>query len=235
MKIEIYNYNGKPDIEAAVIRLVAAHNAKEPKEEPKNRGQDINAQDQRNAPQQQPRQDITWPDAKTKEAALWPRVGDRWTQENYAPHCLSVTKVSNDEIEIQYSDTGQKVSWGRNSFTHMLETKPISRLVSRGPEPKALRDGDCFWDHFNNGPHLLYTEFPPSSWRCSLADHFKLNPDNPIIFNILDLAAAVQRGEKVVTLTMGELEIGEYYTDSEITTESRSLHVKLRAAIGGGQ
>jgi hypothetical protein len=149
-------------------------------------------------------------------------------------------KEPNDGKVVDLDDATLEAVLNKEPEKVVMADKATQPKEESNPEPKPLRDGDCFWDHFNNGPHLLYTEFPPSSWRCSLADHFKLNPDNPIIFNILDLAAAVQRGEKVVTLTHDEICILEQVIKCEMSCrcyEPRLLAIdsKLRAAMGGGQ
>jgi hypothetical protein len=105
--------------------------------------------------------------------------------------------------------------------------------TSRGPEPKALRDGDCFWDKFNKSPNILYTD-ENSSWRCTVIG--TIQRDGPILFNILDLAAAVQRGEKVVALTKEECNVFLYsgiaYRDED---HWGKMYRKIHTAIRGGQ
>jgi hypothetical protein len=94
----------------------------------------------------------------------------------------------------------------------------------RGPEPKALRDGDAFI-----GEHgIAYVQVAD---KIRMASTNKVSSDIHIA-NILDLAAAVQRGEKVVTLTDNEIGALMYrYTYNP--EHYRTASDKLRAARGG--
>jgi hypothetical protein len=166
----------------------------------------------------------SWPDAKTREAAENPRVGDVYATKFRNPD-LEVIEVVETVIKYRYLH-GAKISFvhSRDGWVGYLGAGAIkSFLVSRGPEPKPLRDGDIFW--LDNG---FYCHFHDTTGPCIIAQkqHGQITSDRRFLFNILSLAAAVQRGEKVVTLTRQEIrDLLDGYT----------ANAKLRAAIGGGQ
>jgi hypothetical protein len=92
------------------------------------------------------------------------------------------------------------------------------------PEPKALRDGDAFI-----GEHgIAYVQVAD---KIRMASTNKVSSDIHIA-NILDLAAAVQRGEKVVTLDGDDEKAILIAMRSMFGNEAKTL-IKLRAAMGG--
>jgi hypothetical protein len=138
--------------------------------------------------------------------------------------------------------TNHGVCGTTNLYTRDHEGAKCTISEPREVEPKPLRDGDIFW--LDNG---FYCHFHDNTGPCIIAQkqHGQITSDRKFLFNLLSLAAAVkeygldipailaavQRGEKLVTLTKEEtcdiLEI--------LPCAMQGIKVKLRAAIGGGQ
>jgi hypothetical protein len=179
----------------------------------------------------------SWPDAATKEAAENPRVGDVYATKVNNPD-LEVIEVVETVIKYRYLH-GAKISFvhSRDGWVGYLGAGAIkSFLVSRGPEPKAekpLRDGDVMIGNQSGDPYII----DKNSGRILYMKHKEDFGARHVTygFNLYDLAAAVQRGEKVVTLTKEEMNsiIKDY--KSLTNCHRTSADDKLRAAIGGGQ
>jgi hypothetical protein len=101
------------------------------------------------------------------------------------------------------------------------------------PEPKTLRDGDVKIGNQSGDPYII----DKNSGRILYMKHKEDFGARHVTygFNLYDLAAAVQRGEKVVTLTKEEM--NSIIKDYKALTNCHrtSADDKLRAAMGGGQ
>jgi hypothetical protein len=244
----IKELNSYIDIQEKINEIISAVNAMQTKEEPNPE------------PKPEKTMDEEFREWTTEErkAAEHPRVGDRWSNKSGAD--WRVKSVSDREVSyyklfsVEMSNQTETIV-KRGEWVENLHRDWRSYLVSRGPEPKAEKpvmiwiDGDVIYSEKYLG--LWAMQDPRHRYQTFENDEFATEAGTKFLFNILDLAAAVkeygldipaildavQRGEKVVTLTKEEIKHltakprdAYHYSNFEM-----GIWDKFRAAIGGGQ
>jgi hypothetical protein len=193
----------------------------------------------------QPKEEA-WPDT-TKEAAEAkvaegeyaaknPLPGDEWKLKNDQGYC-KVTSMTKNKVRYRFDGCLSEHEIDRIEWPSFIGGR---FLVSRGcepkPEPKPLRDGDVLNCEREDGSldrvQVVRNE-NKSSWDtkpfCVKAFHKKYT----VVGNIFDLAAAVQRGEKIVTLDDDDIKHLMTLMRNVGCKGCDEIRAKLRKAMGG--